>query len=156
MAASGIAVPDKNCWQTAYDSLPTFWVPQNSKFPIQHGQQGPRRPSWIDYFKSTALPSCRQGGSCRLVVWSSHVGSMHMQSEDEGCSCFCSNRQSDPSGLHQTADSASPDLRYRGFLSHRSDWLRCLVPPVPPGLQTSGDQDMTDFLPRVLEDRWMG
>lgn len=54
--------------QTAYDSYPTFWAPKNSKSPIQHAQQRSRRTSWIDYFKSTALPSCRQGASCRLVV----------------------------------------------------------------------------------------
>lgn len=58
--------------------------------------------------------------------------------------CFCSNRQSDPSGPHRTADSASPDLRYRGFLSHRSEWTCKPSCPVPPGTRP---QEMTDFSP---------
>lgn len=56
-------------------------MPKNSKSPVQNVKQKVKT-TFLDRLIQI-IHSCRQGASCRLVVWSSHVGSMHMQSEEQ-------------------------------------------------------------------------
>lgn len=68
-------------YQSASDSFPNFCMPKNSKSPVQNVKQKVKT-TFLDRLIQI-IHSCRQGASCRLVVWSSHVGSMHMQSEEQ-------------------------------------------------------------------------
>lgn len=145
MAVSGIAVAARDCKRRLIP-FQLFGCPKNSKSPVQHVQQKVKTAladRSINSNHPTALQRCRAGAfvssgrpmlapcTCRGVL------SWRL--------CFCSNRQSDPSVPIGLLTRLRPDLRYRGFQSHRSAaiGLNASCPPRAAGAPTSGDDRLS-------------